>query len=265
MNGNLTESFRHLSFASLSLISAAIGGVIGGVVLLVTERRTSPVYGVGLALYAAAVIAYHRLKIERDELDRKLTLIETAHPRFVCRGQKWVRLFSDGKYTFHALQVWICNEPDARAPSSLAKNVSVRIAFYPEGQASSLFTLGSQWVDAIDPEAAGFRNVRQQIDIPANDNPAKFFLVLQHPATDDDCFAHSFGKLPGQPDGRHAPYRLPPGRYRVAVTLKGDNVEQELSLRFVNHGRAEEPEILHVPKRHDEAVPSPAPAESDLV
>ena len=261
----LTESLRHLSLASLSLILGALGGGVGLIGVAVTERWMSPVYGVVLGVYVAAILAYHQLKTERDELDQRLTAIAASEPRFFCRGQKWVRLHSNGAYTFHALQLWIGNEPVVRTVASLAKNVSVRVAFYAEGSTSSLFALGSQWVDAIDPEAAGFTGRHQQIDIPANDNPAKFFLVLQHANTDDDCFAHSFGKLPGQPDGRHAAYRLRPGRYRVTVSLKGDNVEQELDLRFVNHGRAEEPEVIGIPKQHDAAQPSPAPDERDFV
>jgi hypothetical protein len=40
--------------------------------------------------------------------------------------------------------------------------------------------------------------------------------------------------------------------------MRGDNLEQELNLRLVNHGTRAEPEFIDVPKKQDVAVPSQA-------
>lgn len=82
----------------------------------------------------------------------------------------------------------------------------------------------SQWILATDPDA-------------------KLNLILQHHETEDTCYAFSFGKLQGNPDGRYQPFRLLPGRYRCELTLKGTNLEQTLRLRFANNGRSAPPTI----------------------
>ena len=256
--------------ASLGPFLRAVGGYwilyLGGAVVSAAglfvdfKQIPRPIFIAALTLFAIAAMfhAFHQIRVECDTRREELDAIRAARPRLSCRGQKFVPLFNRGTYQFHALQLWLCNEPETRGDASLAKNVSVRVAFHRDDVPWQPVLLGSQWVDAFDPEAASFTDVHQQVDIPANDVPAKFFLVLHHVEVDDDCYAHSFGKLPGKPDGRYAPYKLPPGRYRVVVNLKGDNVDQELTFQFRNGGRGVEPEVLSVPKQHDPAVPSQA-------
>jgi hypothetical protein len=95
--------------------------------------------------------------------------------------------------------------------------------------------------------------------IPASDVPAKFFRVLQHPATDDDCYIHTFSTHLGQPDGRWANNRLSPGVYRVVLQFRGANLDQEMELRFVNHGRSRTPELVGIPDKGETgAQPSAA-------
>jgi hypothetical protein len=202
----------------------------------------------GLVLLFAMVKAYHELRIERDTFRDQIARIEASGPYLECSGQKFVGLFGSRGYLFHVLQVWLANRPEVRTLSSLAKNVSVRVTFYRAQNTQRMFSVGPQWVKATDPDNAGFNATEQSTDIPANDIPAKFILLLHHLAEDIDCFAHSFGKLQGQPDGRHPPYRLPPGQYRVAVKLTGDNVDQEFPLRLVIHGKGIPPQILGVPE-----------------
>jgi hypothetical protein len=99
------------------------------------------------------------------------------------------------------------------------------------------------------------------VDIPANDNPARCLLLLQHADTDDDCYLHSFGKLLGQPDGRHQAYRLMPGQYRVVLRLTGDNVDQEMTASLRLSGRSRKPELVGLESFDDEDNgPSRAPS-----
>lgn len=102
-----------------------------------------------------------------------------------------------------------------RTPDAIARNVTIHVDVFRTGEARPVRGLTSQWVASIDPQAVSHTGRFAQVDIPANENPARCLLLLQHADTDEDCYLHSFGKLIGQPDGRHHAYRLPPGKYRV--------------------------------------------------
>jgi hypothetical protein len=214
-----------------------------------------------LAVLVASFEVFHEASIERDKFENQVRDAMVSRPRFIVTGQKYVSLFAQGEHLFNVLQLWVCNEPEYRNVHSLAKNVTIRLEFYAENAGAPLFSFSSQWVSAVDPEVASFDGRSPFVDVPANDNPAKCIVLLQH-RDDDDCYAHSFGKLIGTPNGKYQPYRLRPGRYRVHVCLRGDNVEQEFDLTLMNHGVRPEPEFLGVPKRVDAAIPSPA-AEED--
>jgi hypothetical protein len=193
----------------------------------------------------------------------QLERIKHGTPRLVCTNQKWVPCFvgEPRRYWFHALSVWISNEPQIRTPDSSAVRVSVRVEFYAAGASAPFIALTSQWTKSRDPEAAGFVGYEPATDIAANDVPAKFVLLVQHPSTDDDCFAFSVGALDGHPDARFERHRIRPGRYGLRFLLRGNNVEQVIEATLVHHGRQRPPELLDVPKKHDEAEPSPAGAD----
>jgi hypothetical protein len=199
----------------------------------------------------------------RDEADRadalatELQALLDAFPRLVVVGQKWVRLFSGEPrtYRFHVLGIWVANMPERRGLTALAKNVTVHVDYFRQGDTRKLFGLTSQWVKSIDPQAIGHTAHFSQTDIPANENAAKFLLVLQHADVEDDCYAHSFGPLDGQPDGRLKKYRLERGTYRIDIRFNGDNVDQEARLTFVNHGREHPPGLVGV-ERFDDSSPN---------
>jgi hypothetical protein len=190
----------------------------------------------------------------RDEHDRSeraessLNAIRRASPSFRFDRTRWTPIYRDDGsgarvYWIHLLQLWLVNCPDVRAEASLARNVSILVSFHPRDGWHHTCELGSQWIVTSDPNLAGYMDHVVAQDVPANDNPAKMILVLRNQG-DPDCYAHSFGMLAGAPDGRHAPFRLAPGWYRVRVRLRGDNVDQELSFRFTNPGATEEPTLV---------------------
>jgi hypothetical protein len=212
---------------------------------------------VGAGFVVAAVVlacyrAFHEVRMEREQREVRIATLTTARPALRCVGQKFVSLSNKDGYRFHALQVWICNEPENRSgPDTMARDVSVRVSFFRPGDAQPFRALVSQWVRAFDPEAASYVGQTDITDIPASDVPAKFFLVLQHPAMDDDCYIHTFSTHLGQPDGRAANNRLAPGAYRVVLHFRGANLDQEMELRFVNNGRASAPELAGIPVKGD--------------
>lgn len=211
-----------------------------------------------VAVLYAAFEVFHEVRVERDEHAERNEEFIRSRPNLEIVGQKFVGLYVNGQSLFHVLQLWFCNEPDYRNVHSIARNVTIRLTFFTDNSATPLFTYASQWVEAVDPEVASFNNRSPFIDIPANDNPAKCIVLLQHRPDDPNCYAHSFGKLIGTPDGRYPPYIVRPGRYRVNACVRGDNLEQEFDLVLVNHGTASAPEFIGVPNRSDVAVPSQA-------
>ena len=114
----------------------------------------------------------------------------------------------------------------------------------------------SRWTKARDPEAAGFDGYEDAVDIEPNDLPAKFLLLLQHPQTDDDCYAFWVGGFDGQRDGRFRQYPCTPGRYRIELKFTGVSIDQTVPLDLVHVGRTAPPELLGVPKKHHDAEPS---------
>ena len=172
-----------------------------------------------------------------------------------------MRLYANGQYRFHTLGIWIANRPDVRTLDAIARNVTIHIDVMRSAEVRPVCGLTSQWVDSIDPQAVSHTGRFAQVDIPANENPARCLLLLQHADTDDDCYLHSFGVLLGQPDGRHRPYRLLPGQYRVVLRFAGDNVEQEVTVPLVLSGRTAKPELVGVESFDDEENgPSRAPS-----
>src|SRR5262249_49498095 len=126
-----------------------------------------------ILLFLAMIRAFHEVRIERDDLKHYKTDIESARPRLSCTGQKFVSLYQripgpasapspraspsssfTTEYRSHALQVWISNQPEVRTSASMAQAVSVRVTFYREGSVFEMFSLVSQWVNAIDPDHA---------------------------------------------------------------------------------------------------------------
>jgi hypothetical protein len=199
---------------------------------------------------------------DRERLTEQLAAITTTGPRFVCTAQKWVPLHSGDKYLFHALSVWIVNQPPALSERTSAKNVSVRIEFYALGASEPCIALTSQWTQTHDPEAAGFAGFQPTTDIAANDVPAKFLLVIQHPETDDDCYAFSKSVLLGQADGRHESYRIRPGLYLLRILLKGDNVAQTVEMGFTHYGKQQPPELSDAKKIGAHWPPATVPPSS---
>jgi hypothetical protein len=196
-----------------------------------------------------------------SKLDGDLQQIRSARPRLEVVGQKWVRLFANGQYRFHVLGVWVMNRPEVRTVDSQAKNVTVHVDVIPSGHVAPACGATLQWVESFDPQAVSHTGHFSETDISANENPARFLLVLQHPATEDECYLHSFGKLIGQPDGRYQPYRLPPGQYRVALRFTGSNVEQELTVSLSLRGRNNKPELVGI-ESFDDSDNGPGPAPS---
>lgn len=168
------------------------------------------------------------------------------------------------QYQFHVLGIWIANRPEVRTFDVLAKNVTIHVDVFRSGEVVPVCGLTSQWVQSIDPQAVSHTGRSAQVDIPANENTARCLLLLQHAGTDEYCYLHSFGKLIGQPDGRHQPYRLSAGQFRVVLRFTGDNVEQELTVPLVLRGLSGRPELVGIESFDDsDDGPSPAPSPDD--
>lgn len=223
---------------------------VAGWILNVSGRSAIPLRwflgGAALLFLVAMVRAFHDVRVERDTLQRQITAAQNTRPRLTFDESRWIPTYPNGaQYRFHVLQVWLKNEPLVRGPDSVARHVSLTLTFYSSNYAE-MVKLRSEWLSVLDPQLARYGPHESLVDIPASNVPARFILVLQHPETDDDCYAHSFGILDHNPDGRLDRFRLPVGDYRVAVDLEGDNIRQRLWLRFVNHGRAMAPEVFPI-------------------
>jgi hypothetical protein len=265
------ESFKEyvqLLFKQTEAVMLGLLGVIivSGILYLSGQKelstRTTFILGV-VGFVAASFEAFHECRIERDKYGEEVRAATLSKPRFEVVGQKFVTLHANNQRLFSVLQLWLCNVPEYRNVHSIAKNVTIRLSFYADNAVTPLLAYSSQWVQALDPEIASYGGRSPYIDVPANDNPAKCIVLLRHDG-DANCYAHSFGKLIGNPDGKYQPYLLKPGRYRVSVNLRGDNIDQELNLALkIDSGVPSEPVFDKVPNRSDTAIPSHAADEMD--
>jgi hypothetical protein len=248
---------------ALTGATLTIGGLVWQLVAWAYPKTPSPSYHgwmvwlPGLCItFFAAFRAWSDEHRRAESAEHALVEHQNCQPRLRFAETRWTPLFgrvpSDPpgvhpSYIYHALEVWLKNEPERRNEHSVAKNVSVAVSFSCEGQTTPLFRFPSQWVLPSDPDLAGFENHQSAIDIPPNDVPAKVVLVLQqHRANDENCYAHPFGKLQGAPDGRHEPFRLVPGRYRCDLELRGENLDQRMSFIFTNNGLDTPPTLVPV-------------------
>ena len=96
-------------------------------------------------------------------------------------------------------------QTEVRTVDSVARNVTIHVDVFRNAEVRPVCGLTSQWVDSIDPQAVSHTGRFAEVDIPANENPARCLLILQHADTDDDCYLHSFGVLIGQYQRRSKP------------------------------------------------------------
>ena len=250
------ESFREYTRRLFSQTEAIVGGlialaVVSAVLWLFDANELSPRMTFILTMLAicwASFEVFHETRQEREHQRAKVRKFEEGSPSLRVIAQKFVPLTVDKRtFMYRALQVWISNEPVNRNQHSVARNVTVHVKVYASGEVSPLVAHTTQWVDAYDPEQAAYKGAVKKIDIPPNDDPAKFFVLLNH-AGEADCFVHTFSVLQGQPDGRVERLRLVPGEYRVVFQFRGENIEQEIEHRLISNGQ--EPELFGVAKKH---------------
>ncbi len=195
--------------------------------------------GFCVAFWLKYYLAEEELVSLREEKEQR----EASAPQLVFSEARWTPWFEGNSYKFHVLQIWLKNRPDVLSQASTAENVSVTVRIVKQGSIVPFVDFVSQWIFLPDPDLAvtGMLGHEPVCDIPANDNPAKMILLLRHVGTEPDreCYAHSFGKLIGSPDGRYQPFRIDPGVHRVSLVCRGRNIEQSIDFRLDNTGPGE--------------------------
>ncbi len=175
-----------------------------------------------LGMAIAPFVAYHKLRIKRDEIQRQLDEIRDTQPRleFIKAGD-W-QFYQDGKAIYGALQIWFVNKPRLSSDDCVARDVTSMVAFYDEGGREVLSIHGC-FIEAEAYDWAGNIKRLQKIDSwEPNDEPRKLQIALRWPSEES---AYGF-EYTTKGDGKVKEKEIPEVRYYVEISFRGTRVNQ---------------------------------------
>jgi hypothetical protein len=132
---------------------------------------------------------------------------------------------------FQLLQLWYVNNARHPETSATAKSVSAKLVFKRRGTDMVTQEAIGAWTFAGAPTDAATGDVREAIDIPPNDIPARLNVAIKWPQ-DQDAYVRVYECFRENPDGRRPGMELPPGEYDLSVSLRGLGVQTEDSFVF---------------------------------
>ncbi|HEV8440780.1 MAG TPA: hypothetical protein VGT40_22055 [Methylomirabilota bacterium] len=152
-------------------------------------------------------------------------------------------LFDGARPIYEITQIWFTNQPAAPGESSTAKDVTATLEFFDPKSRVARVTAHGQWAVTTAPEHVGYMGTTPVTDIPPSAIPVKLMAILKHPQ-DTSAYAYAQENIYASPDGRHASYELPRGRYRLRVKLLGKNVNKSFAFTVDNGGLGTRPSVV---------------------
>lgn len=174
----------------------------------------------------AQFLAFHDVRIKRDEAIIKLHEIEKSRPEIVFKKSGEWQFYTSGKETYRALQIWFVNNPEIASESSVAKDVSGIITFYDIGMKSKFEIYGCFTVAEV-PDYATIKDLKDKIDIwSPNDIPQKLLIALKYPG-DKNAYGYAKSNFLATQDGREPDKEIKKGEHYIKVTFKGIGIVQK--------------------------------------
>lgn len=188
-----------------------------------------------IGLIVAPFWAFHKLRVERDELQDILS----ARPKMEMHGSPYVDkrgIFSvteiEGQYPligepFFA-HVKFHNNPEVRRTETTARNIVAEITIFDNESKKLLDVVYGRWADTKQPGTLSpFEPIRNlyQVEFEPNGLPRELDIALKYPE-DEDCYAFSNESCRSR-DWKIPRFLLKGNKFRVRVSLVGGNVDRK--------------------------------------
>jgi hypothetical protein len=194
-------------------------------------------------LILSPFIAFHKLRLAKDESQNKLEGILNAKPRLVLKEiESPAKDIAKGtlvngvfipKFYPSFTRIWVANEPSQVELGIDAINVHGQVLFYDQSQTKILLNMSGRWAGTKQP--AETITETQQITIPPNLMPYCLDICMKYLEDDDfygyDDIAHKLL------DGKNPKTKLGKGTYFVKVILACKGVNLPLYFQLDNLGK----------------------------
>lgn len=231
----------------------------------------------GIAFVIVPFIAFHKLRIKRDEMREQLQEIQKAQPSIKFKIMELVKVKvgtfknNKGKSMFpdmntggyfvseemvidkilrepYFLRALFANDPEPGKGSD-AQNVCAEIEYYDKGKVKLIIpSFEGRWAHTSQPGTNNYKPVENnEITMPANGKPRPLDIVMKYDE-DDECYAHSNDTPNKAPlDFRDRDRVLGIGEYDVKVRIRGSNhVDETYWFRLINQGKGKQVELTQI-------------------
>ncbi len=177
----------------------------------------------GAALTISIIVALALIDGRRRRANAKKNLPDIVYDH--CREHDVTH--EDGK-VFRYTHLVFRNRPSGRT----ARDVAARITFLKPGFPMEMFAVDAKWYEVPHTLGRGILSVNK-IELPANNSPHPLDLLIRAPSA-ADCFGLHVDS--SYRDTFAPQYRVPPGDYKIKVTLSCEGYTQDFWFDLRNHG-----------------------------
>ena len=201
-------------------------------------------------LAVSPLIAFHKLRLKRDELYNQLSQIKNARPNIELLGIENFQATlqcADGFVLGTPIftRVNFANNPLGSLQAVDAPNITGHIDFFTEDQKSVLNIIG-RWSETREEMRGARAPEMEQITMAPNGRPNPLDIVLKY-HEDLECYGHTSRGRQSAPDWRDSQSQLSLGIYLVRVHLRGINVDTQFWFSLVNRGSGTDIEMHRLP------------------
>lgn len=206
-------------------------------------------------LIVSPVIAFHKVRVQRDNIQEELSQISNAVPNIIFKSldesyegpvtkRYWSNLRSGwfigqseyAKFT----RVWIANDPENPLQAITANNLYCEIEFWDEKTSKRLFIMGGRWAETEEVAAGGQPIKIDQIDIPPNGRPYCMDIGLKY-LHEDHFYGYNNETPLKQTNGfRDKDRELVVGQYLIKTRFRCKGVDTSFWFRLTNNGKDKE-------------------------
>ncbi len=189
------------------------------------------------------LIAFHKLRVSRDGVQKQLDAIRNARPNIELHGVENVTTKLRDVRTGEVLgepcvtYALFANRPLAQIQAIDAPNVAGHIAIYDEHGNHLHGGMVGRWAETREEATGGLPTEMEQITLPANARPNPMDIILKY-HQDQECYiTTNAGRRRAPSDWRDNGSRLGVGSYFVRVRLRSSNVDKEFWFKLANNGK----------------------------
>ena len=247
------------------LLAAILVGDILGIVQVYEPSLSIPQYVWWLILVfiliVSPIIAFHKLRVQRDTLQEELDEISNSIPNIVLKRvdesfegpvtERYWSNFSSGWFIGSSeyakfTRVWIANDPKNSIQGVDAIQLYCEIEFWDEINKAKLFVMGGRWAETEEVATGGKPIKIDQIDIPPNGRPYCIDIGLKYLNEEEFYGYNNETPLKGAKGFRDKDRRLRVGQYLIKTRFRCRDVDKSFWFRLTNYGKDKEVDFTSI-------------------